>query len=104
MLTPFLIPAEFDINGPSKLHGPFTNLITDFKDISDAKALEWQQYIPHYEANIELESKNWAAILMKANMADESKTLVYDNLNEINYVGGITMFKTMTNHMVFCNQ
>ena len=99
MLTPFLIPAEFDIDDPSKLCGPFTNLITDFKEISDAKALEWQQCIHHYAANVELESKNWAEILMMANMADELKTLVYDNLDEIDCVGGITMFKTMTNHM-----
>ena len=41
---------------------------------------------------------------MMANMADELKTLVYDDLDEIDCVGGITMFKTMTNHMVLRNQ
>ena len=37
-------------------------------------------------------------------MADELKTLVYDDLDEIDCVGDITMFKTMINHMVLCNQ
>ena len=43
MLTPFLIPEQFDLDDTSSTRGPFTsNLIDDFHNIPDEKAQLWQ--------------------------------------------------------------
>jgi len=34
MLTPFMIPENFNIDNPTSLSGPFTNILVDFHKVS----------------------------------------------------------------------
>ena len=106
MLTPFLIPARFDLDDPALTAGPFTNLIVDFHKISDETAQRWQQYLRKYAAPVELESASWAVQIMERSMTAELKTLVRDDIHDLDSsaIGAITMFKIVTNHMVLRNQ
>ena len=105
MITPFLIPTQFDIDDPSKLNGPFINLIDDFHKISDGEAQRWQKWICKYAAPVEIESAAWAVETMEKSMTAELKTLVFDDMEnlELTANGAITMFKIATNHMVLRN-
>ena len=106
MLTPFLIPDRFDLDDTSFTRGLFTNLIDNFHGIPDKKALLWQQYLCKHAAPVELESNTWAVEITQKSMTNELKTLVFDDLENLDSsaTGAITMFKTMANHMVLRNQ
>ena len=106
MMTPFMVPSKFDINDPTKTRGPFTNLLDDFHKISDEIAQLWQQYLGKHAAPVELESDAWAVTIMEKSMTAELKTLVFDDMQELDssVIGAITMFKLTSNHMVMRNQ
>ena len=106
MITPFMIPTQFDIDDPSKLNGPFINLIDDFHKIPDKGAQRWQKWICKYAAPVEIESAAWAVETMENSMTTELKTLVFDNMEnlELTANGAITMFKIAKNHMVLHNK
>ena len=105
MLTPYLIPATFDLGDPTSTKGPFTNLIDNFHTVSDEKAQLWQRYLHKYAAPIELDSGAWAVEVMEKSMTAWLNTLVFDNLQDLEPTtsGAITMFKIATNHMVLCS-
>ena len=106
MLDPFKIPTTFDLTDPSRIAGPFVDLLTDFHLVSDVTAQNWQEYLRLYAQDVELESDSWAAEIMELSMTDELKRLVFDDLDELDqvHVGAITIYKYMTNHMVLRNQ
>jgi len=106
MLAPFMVPAEFEIDDPTKLAGPFTNILVDFHKVSDGKIQLWQQYIHTHAAPVELESDKWAVAIMMKSMTSELKTLVNDDLHDTDQskTGTVTMFKLISNHMVLRNQ
>jgi len=106
MMTPFSIPATFDSDDSMKLTGPFTNMIVDFHKITDETARRWQQYLYKFAASVEIESDAWAVIIMDKSMTNKLKTLVSDDLQDLDQLetGAITTFKIATNHMVLRNQ
>ena len=65
MITPFLIPTTFDLNDPSKINGPFINIIDEFHKIPDEEAQRWQKYVCKYVAPVEIESAAWAVETME---------------------------------------
>ena len=56
MLTPFLVPTEFDVNDPSKTRGPFRDLTEDFHLVTLDEAKLWQSYLLVHARDEELES------------------------------------------------
>ena len=106
MLTPFMIPEKFDIDDPTSLSGPFTNILVDFHKVSDESVQLWQQYLRAHAAPVELESDSWAVLIMVKSMTPELKTLVNDDLQDLDksMTGAVTMFKIVSNHMVLRNQ
>ena len=106
MLDPFKIPTTFDLADPSRIAGPFIDLLKDFHLVSDVMAQRWQEYLRMYAQDVELESDSWAAEIMELSMTDELKQLVFDDLDDFDqvHVGAITVYKYMTNHMVLRNQ
>ena len=64
MINPFMIPATFDLDDPSKTNDPFINLIDEFHKIPDKEAQRWQQYIFKYAAPVEIESAAWAQLIL----------------------------------------
>ena len=56
MLTPFLIPATFDLDDPTLMAGSFTNLSVDFHKISYDTTQLWQQFLQKYAAPVEIKS------------------------------------------------
>ena len=105
MLTPFLIPEQFKLDDMSLTRVPSTNLIDDFHKIPNKKAQLWQQYLCGYTAPIEVESNTWTVESMQKSMTD-LKTLAFHGFENLYppATGAITVFKTMTNHMVLHNQ
>ena len=106
MLTPFMIPEKFDIDDPTSLSGPFTNLLVDFHKVSDERVQLWQQYLRTHAAPVELESDSWAVLILVKSMTPELKTLVNDDIQDLDksMTGAVTMFKLVSNHMVLRNQ
>ena len=45
MLDPFKIPTTFDLADPSRIAGPFIDLLKDFHLVSDVMAQSWQEYL-----------------------------------------------------------
>ena len=64
MLTPFMIPEQFNLNDTALTQGPFTNLIGIFDKISDERVQLWQQYLCRHAAPTELESNAWVVEIM----------------------------------------
>ena len=106
MLTPFLVPTEFDVNDPSKIRGPFRDLTKDFHLVTLDEAKLWQSYLLVHAADEELESCSWAKQILDLSMTAELKALVHNDLMELTQSesGAVSMVKLMTNHMVLRNQ
>ena len=86
MLTPFAIPEQFDSENPSLTEGPFVNILEDFHKIPDEKVQRWQRYLKMHAAPVELESASWTAEIMQKSMTTELKTLVNDDLEELDII------------------
>jgi len=40
MLTPFMIPHEFDVDHPTVIRGPFTNIVENFHEVTLERAIQ----------------------------------------------------------------
>ena len=83
ILNPFLIPATFDLDVPSKINYPFINLIDKFHKIHDEEAQCQQQYVCKYAAPVDIGSVAWAAETIENSMTNELKTLVFGDLENL---------------------
>ena len=106
MVALFQMPSSFDVDDPSQTQGPFIDLLTQFHLVSDADALQWEQWLNKNASKEDLESCSWAAQILQLSMTPELKTLVSDDLAEVDgsFGGAILMFKYATNHMVLRSQ
>ena len=105
MLTPFMIPDQFDLDSGA-VSGNFTNLLEDFKSVSTDTAARWMKYLRKWALPVELESDLWSAGILEKSMDSELKQTVQEGLKELDEDarGGITMFKLMVTEMVIVNQ
>lgn len=104
MLGPFKIPTTFLDDG-TVIEDPFRNLFDD-QSITEDEVRRWQRVLLRKASQVDVESDQWAEILLDGSMTATLKQLVLDDFEELaeDERGAVTMAFFMVRNMRLSNQ
>ena len=105
MKSVFLMPLQFRPSRPDSISGPYTDVLTDFRNVSMDRGCAWQDCLNQCASSVDVETMEWCRDYFMNSMDDDLKLKVVEDMNELdeNERGPITMYLSMTKHMVASN-
>ena len=106
MKTIFLMASRFDPSNPAIVSGPYTDILTQYLMVTMEQAGDWKSCLNQCASAVDVESMEWCREFLENSMDAELKAQVNDDMDdlEIGERGPITIYKSMTSHMVASNQ
>jgi hypothetical protein len=103
MTSLIMIPQGVDLSKPQHVAKAtsFKGAIKDWKDLSDNKYFEWQEFLLWHSTELELKSDNWLDDVLHLSMEKTLCSEVKSDLNSVpkNQPGSITTLQCIIKHV-----
>ena len=83
MKSVFLMPFQFRPSNPDSISGPYTDVLTDFRDVPMDRGYAWQDCLNQCASLVDVETMEWCQDYFMNSMDDDLKLKVVEDMNEL---------------------